>query len=284
MSASFSETYTPEKKRTMTNDTLLELKNVSIRFGGLRALDGVSFSVKKGSITGVIGPNGAGKTTLFNLISGVYVPTDGEIHFEGGPLPLGKPEEVARTGVARTFQNLRLFKDLSALDNVLTAIDQSRLEKKQSALWAVLGAPSFLNLEAQKHEKAMHFLREVGLDHRATEITKNLPYGEQKRLEIARALALSPKLILLDEPAAGLNAKETRELLDLLNLFKDRYQLTFVLIEHDMKLVMGLCDQIVVLNFGKQIAEGTPKEIQTNHAVRAAYLGKKGENHASPNP
>ena len=272
-------------KTEISSDPILKLEGVSIRFGGLRALDQVTFDVKKGSITGVIGPNGAGKTTLFNLISGVYVPTEGKISFEGEELPKGKPEEVARIGLARTFQNLRLFRDLSALDNVLTAIDQSRKEPNSSAVSSILGTTYFLNREDDKRKKALAFLKEVGLDHRAHEIVKNLPYGEQKRLEIARAISLSPKIILLDEPAAGLNAKETRELLDLLNVFKDKYSLTFVLIEHDMKLVMGLCDHIVVLNFGKQIAEGTPKEIQTNPAVRAAYLGKKGENtNATPSP
>ena len=264
----------------MSSTSLLDLKNVCIRFGGLRALDGVTFSVPAGSITGVIGPNGAGKTTLFNLISGVYLPTEGEILFEGASLPLGKPEQVARAGVARTFQNLRLFRDLSALDNVLTALDQSKKEKPPSAWGTILGSIAHVEHESVKIERARGYLREVGLEHRAAEVVKNLPYGEQKRLEIARALALSPKLILLDEPAAGLNARETHALLELLNVFKGKYGLTFVLIEHDMKLVMGLCDQIVVLNFGKQIAQGTPREIQENPAVRAAYLGKKGETHA----
>lgn len=263
--------------------TLLELKKVSIRFGGLLALSDVSFQVKKGSITGVIGPNGAGKTTLFNLISGVYIPTEGTILFENNPLPRGIPEEVARIGVARTFQNLRLFKELSVIENVLTAIDQGRASRDDSrnmtsAFSAVLGLPGFFAAEERKKKRALECLEEVGLSHRAHEITKNLPYGEQKRLEIARAIALAPKLILLDEPAAGLNAKETRELLDLLNVLREKYKLTFVLIEHDMKLVMGLCEHIVVLNFGKQIAEGSPQEIQKHPEVRAAYLGKKSEN------
>lgn len=255
--------------------SLLSFESVSIQFGGLKALDEVSFSIQEGEVFGIIGPNGAGKTTLFNVLTGIYRPTSGKIRFRGVEVPYGEPESMAHLGIARTFQNLRLFKELSALDNVLIALDASPDFPRPSRLSTVLRTNDYQDRETNKRERAMELLREIGIERFAGQKTRQLPYGVQKRLELARALALHPKLILLDEPAAGLNAQETHDLLGLLGTLREKHGITFCLIEHDMKLVMNLCSPILVLNFGKRLACGTPSEVQNDEEVKNAYLGSR---------
>ncbi|MFF5987669.1 ABC transporter ATP-binding protein [Prauserella flavalba] len=249
--------------------TLLEIDELTMRFGGLTALDSVSFGIRRGEILGLIGPNGAGKTTCFNAMTGVYRPTSGRVLLEGKPLGKLARHNITRRGIARTFQNIRLFGEMTALENVVVGTDARH---KTSVMGALVRSPRHFREEKAAIERAMALLDFVGIVDRAADKAKNLPYGYQRRLEIARALATEPKLLCLDEPAAGFNPIEKEELMGLIRKIRDDGY-TVLLIEHDMKLVMGVTDRIVVLEFGKKIAEGVPAEIRENPAVIAAYLG-----------
>ncbi|MEV0067438.1 MULTISPECIES: ABC transporter ATP-binding protein [unclassified Amycolatopsis] len=249
--------------------TLLKVDDVTVRFGGLVALDAVSFDIRRGEILGLIGPNGAGKTTCFNAMTGVYRPTSGQVLLEDKPLGKASRHAITQLGIARTFQNIRLFSEMTALENVVVGTDARH---KTSLIGALLRTPRHHREEKQAIEKGMALLEFVGIADRAADRAKNLPYGYQRRLEIARALATEPKLLCLDEPAAGFNPTEKEELMGLIRTIRDDGY-TVLLIEHDMKLVMGVTDRIVVLEFGKKIAEGVPAEIRANPAVIAAYLG-----------
>ena len=258
----------------MATQALLEAKHVTIRFGGLTAVSDFNLAIQPHELVGLIGPNGAGKTTIFNMLTGVYKPTEGEI-YAGGVATRGmKPYEITSLGLARTFQNIRLFKELSVLDNVKIG---GHIHYKYSGTSAVLHTNRFRHAEEEAEVQAMQLLETMGLAGRAESYAKNLPYGDQRRLEIARALAARPKLLLLDEPAAGLNTGETLRLMDKIHEIRDRFDVTVLLIEHNMELVMGICERIIVLNFGKTIAEGTPEEIRANHDVIEAYLGEPAE-------
>lgn len=256
---------------------MLEVTSLGISFGGLRAVDELSMKIEKGGLVGLIGPNGAGKTTAFNMLTGVYRPTDGGIRLDGQNLIGKKPHEICKLGVARTFQNIRLFSQLSVLDNVKTGLHN---QITYSFAESMFHLGSYRKKEKQMDEKAMELLRVFDLDGVADYKAANLPYGKQRKLEIARALATNPKLLLLDEPAAGMNPSETAELMANIVKIRDTFGIAIMLIEHDMSLVMNICEGICVLNFGKVIAKGTAEEIQNNDAVIEAYLGKqdKGEN------
>ncbi len=252
---------------------ILEVKNLTKRFGGLAAVDDVSFSVREGGISGLIGPNGAGKTTIFNLITGVYKVTEGSVTFSGAQITDMEPFRIADRGITRTFQNIRLFKNLSVYENVLTACHMSA---KYSIPEALLRLPRFRREEKSLRDKAEDLLSIMGLTERRDVQANNLPYGLQRRLEIVRALALDPKLLLLDEPAAGMNPDETEQLMGLISEIRTRFKLTVLVIEHHMDLVMRLCESIVVLNFGQKLAEGTADEIRGDPRVVEAYLGSGG--------
>lgn len=262
---------------TTTGRTVMTVDQVTLRFGGLTALDDVSFEIREGEILGLIGPNGAGKTTCFNVMTGVYQPTEGDVRFLDQSLVGRKRHQITKLGVARTFQNIRLFPTMTALENVMVGGDTRHSTGVISALFRL---PRHRREEAEGHEEAMRLLKFMGLDRRADELAANLSYGDQRRLEIARAMATKPTLLCLDEPAAGFNPREKSKLMELIRRVRD-LGFTVLLIEHDMRLVMGVTDRIVVLEFGKKIAEGTPREIRDNPAVIAAYLGVEEDEDAS---
>lgn len=251
---------------------LLKVNNISMVFGGLRAVSNLTMHIDDGELIGLIGPNGAGKTTVFNMITGVYTPTEGDIYFDGKKSSGKKSYQVTQMGMARTFQNIRLFSELSVIDNVKIAYN---MHVSYGLLDAVFRTGKYLHEEDAITQKALDLLKIFHLEHKAYETAKNLPYGEQRRLEIARALATEPKLLLLDEPAAGMNPQETKELMEMIRWIRNEFKLSILLIEHDMGLVMGVCERIYVLEYGCQIAEGTPDEIKNNSRVIEAYLGEE---------
>ncbi len=253
---------------------LLEIQNLTKNFGGVTAVDDFSHQLETGGLYAIIGPNGAGKTTIFNLITGIYEPTEGEISFDGDTITSLRTHQIAAKGIARTFQNIRLFSDFSVLDNVRTACHRYA----SYSVWeGLLPTPRRGREEKDLAERSWRLLKLVNLDDRASELSKNLPYGHQRRLEIARALAQEPKLLLLDEPAAGMNPDETVQLMEFIEQIHETFDLTILLIEHHMEVVMGLADNIVVIDFGRTIAQGTPEQVQSNPVVIEAYLGTEEE-------
>ena len=251
---------------------LLKVDNVSMVFGGLRAVSNLSMHIDEGELIGLIGPNGAGKTTAFNMITGVYTPTEGKVYFNGQQSSGKKSYQVTQMGMARTFQNIRLFSELSVIDNVKIAYN---MHVTYNLADAIVRDGKYLSEEEFITQKALDLLKIFHLEEEAHEVAKNLPYGKQRRLEIARALATEPKLLLLDEPAAGMNPQETKELMEMIRWIRKEFNLSILLIEHDMGLVMGVCERIYVLEYGMKISEGTPEEIKHNTRVIEAYLGEE---------
>ena len=250
---------------------LLEVKNLGISFGGLRAVDNFSLKIEKGQLYGLIGPNGAGKTTIFNLLTGVYKPTDGSFMFDGEELAGKSAIDINKKGIARTFQNIRLFGNMSVLDNVKVGLHNS---ESTNLFDSIFRTPKYRKEEKNITEKALELLDVFGLKEEANFKASNLPYGKQRKLEIARALGTNPKLLLLDEPAAGMNPAETTELMETIALVRNKFGISILLIEHDMSLVMGICERLVVLEYGRVIADGLPDEVVHNPRVVSAYLGE----------
>lgn len=250
---------------------MLEVKNLSISFGGLKAVDDFNVSIEKGQLYGLIGPNGAGKTTIFNLLTGVYKPDSGQILLDGQNITGKKTTDINRAGIARTFQNIRLFKDLSVLDNVKAGLHN---HYSYSTISGIFRLPGYQRVEKEMDEKAMELLKVFDMDGEFDYKASNLPYGKQRKLEIARALATKPRLLLLDEPAAGMNPNETEELMNTIRFVRKNFDMTILLIEHDMKLVSGICERLTVLNFGHMLAEGPTGDVLNNPQVIAAYLGE----------
>ncbi|HCU21405.1 MAG TPA: high-affinity branched-chain amino acid ABC transporter ATP-binding protein LivG [Candidatus Atribacteria bacterium] len=254
-------------------DAILSLDGLTMVFGGLIAVNDFNFQLQSGDLAGLIGPNGAGKTTIFNMITGQYIPTKGKVVFVSQELNHLPPHAITSLGIARTFQNIRLFGNLSVLDNVLVSFHKELKKTFFSAMWET---PGYIQQEKGMREEGRQLLEAVGLLEMEKEEAKNLPYGQQRRLEIARALATHPRLLLLDEPAAGMNPHETMDLMSFIQRIRKEFQLTILLIEHDMKVVMGICERVAVMDFGIKIAEGTPNEIRNNPKVVEAYLGVEG--------
>ena len=250
--------------------SMLEVKNLTISFGGLKAVNNFSVSIEKGQLYGLIGPNGAGKTTVFNLLTGVYKPDSGSVELDGHNITGKGTIEINKAGIARTFQNIRLFKALSVLDNVKVGLHN---DYKYSTVSGIFRLPSYFKVEKQMNERAMELLKVFDLDGEAETLAANLPYGKQRKLEIARALATNPKLLLLDEPAAGMNPNETAELMETIRFVRDNFDMTILLIEHDMKLVSGICEKLTVLNFGSVLSCGETSDVLNDPEVIKAYLG-----------
>ncbi len=250
---------------------MLEVKNLGISFGGLKAVDNFSMTIEKGELYGLIGPNGAGKTTVFNLLTGVYKPDMGSIHLDGKNITGRKTIEINQDGIARTFQNIRLFKELSVLDNVKAGLHNHH---PYSTLEGIFRLPRYYKVEREMNERAMELLKVFDLDGEWAYKASNLPYGKQRKLEIARALAKDPKLLLLDEPAAGMNPNETAELMDTIRFVREEFDMTILLIEHDMKLVSGICEELTVLNFGQVLTQGETSKVLNDKRVITAYLGE----------
>lgn len=250
---------------------MLEVKNLGISFGGLRAVNNFSVTIQKGQLYGLIGPNGAGKTTVFNLLTGVYRPDTGSVVLDGKDITGKKTIDISKAGIARTFQNIRLFKELSVLDNVKAGLHNHH---PYSTIAGIFRLPSYRRTEREMDARAMELLQVFDLDSEAETLASNLPYGKQRRLEIARAMATDPKLLLLDEPAAGMNPNETQELMDMIRFVRDHFDMTILLIEHDMKLVSGICEELSVLNFGEILAQGATGDVLNDPQVITAYLGE----------
>ena len=250
---------------------LLDVTNLSISFGGLRAVDDFNMTIEKGELYGLIGPNGAGKTTVFNLLTGVYKPNEGKIKLDGEDITRKNTIEINHAGIARTFQNIRLFKQMSVIDNVKVGLSE---RFKYSTLEGILHVGRYKKVEKQIDDEAMRLLKVFDLDGERDTLASNLPYGKQRKLEIVRAMATDPKLLLLDEPAAGMNPNETKELMETIALVRKEFEMTILLIEHDMKLVSGICEKLTVLNFGKVLCQGETKEVLANPEVITAYLGE----------
>ena len=250
---------------------MLEVKNLCIQFGGLKAVDNFNLTINKGQLYGLIGPNGAGKTTVFNMLTGVYKPTSGSIILDGLNITGKHPAQINKDGIARTFQNIRLFKEMSVLDNVKVGLHN---QKKYSTIEGILRLPRYFREEKEMDERATELLKVFELDGEKEQFASNLPYGKQRKLEIARALATNPKLLLLDEPAAGMNPNETAELMNTIRFVRDNFDMTILLIEHDMKLVSGICEKVTVLNFGQELAKGETAEVLNDPRVITAYLGE----------
>ena len=254
----------------MENNPVLRAEHLGIVFGGLKAVSDFDISIGENELVGLIGPNGAGKTTIFNLLTGVYQPTEGVIYLNGKSMAHKKPHQMVKEGIARTFQNIRLFKELTVLDNVKVAFNQGM---KYSLLKAVFRTPSYWKEEAEIDRKARELLAVFKMEDMADSLAENLPYGQQRKLEIARALATNPKILLLDEPAAGMNPTETAELMETISTIRKNFNISILLIEHDMSLVMSICERIIVVDYGQIIAKGTPQQIAKNEKVIGAYLG-----------